>query len=47
MIKNLAKQLAGFYRDLNGSFKGYIMNFTEMDKKGGNLYKFGHNQMPG
>ena len=33
--RNLAKQLAGFYRDLNGSFKGLDARIPkEMDKKG-------------
>ena len=33
--RNLAKQLAGFYRDLNGSFKGLDARIpNEMDKKG-------------
>ena len=33
--RNLARQLAGFYRDLNGSFKGLDARIPlEMDKKG-------------
>ena len=33
--RNLAKQLAGFYRDLNGSFKGLDARIPlEMEKKG-------------
>ena len=33
--RNLARQLAGFYRDLNGSFKGLDARIpAEMDKKG-------------
>ena len=33
--RNLAKQLAGFYRDLNGSFKGLDARIPlEMDRKG-------------
>ena len=33
--RNLARQLAGFYRDLNGSFKGVDARIPlEMDKKG-------------
>ena len=33
--RNLARQLAGFYRDLNGSFKGIDARIPlEMDKKG-------------
>ena len=33
--RNLAKQLAGFYRDLNSSFKGLDARIPlEMDKKG-------------
>ena len=33
--RNLARQLAGFYRDLNGSFKGLDARIpVEMDKKG-------------
>ena len=33
--RNLAKQLAGFYRDLNGSFKGIDARIPlEMEKKG-------------
>ena len=33
--RNLAKQLAGFYRDLNGSFKGLDARVPlEMEKKG-------------
>ena len=35
MARNLAKQLAGFYRDLNSSFKGLDARVPlEMDKKG-------------
>ena len=38
--RNLAKQLAGFYRDLNGSFKGLDARIPlEMDKKGRNSIK--------
>ena len=33
--RNLARQLSGFYRDLNGSFKGIDARIPlEMDKKG-------------
>ena len=35
MARNLAKQLAGFYRDLNGSFKGLDARVPlEMERKG-------------
>ena len=38
--RNLARQLAGFYRDLNGSFKGLDARIPlEMDKKGRNSIK--------
>ena len=45
-LRNLARQLAGFYRDLSSSFKGLDARIhLKWTKKGGNLLKFGHNQM--
>ena len=41
--RNLARQLAGFYRDLNGSFKGLDARIPlEMDKKGRKSIKTGY-----
>ena len=35
MARNLAKQLSGFYRDLNGSFRGLDARIPkELEKKG-------------